>query len=348
MKNWISIFSLLIIFSCKEEISIGTPNAQDILVVEGEVSDEPGTSYVKLSTTSSIDGLGANVLGIGAFVEVLDADGNSYVLKETVSGGIYEPDDNFKGTIGRSYAVHIILNNGYEYRSDFDRIRAPIKIQTLNVIYTEEAVEIDEFSTQRNRFHQLELIIPNSSSNQYFKIDSKGYAERSIFIPECFFTCPWPDDYVWVTTCWQVFNNMGNDLLVGSNQNIASDLFSYKANKIDLDSKGRFVGETKILSLSPSTFLYWQRLRSQLSQKGTMFDPPFQPVQGNIKPINHENRALGNFQAVSITTSDIFCIDRSEFKVTFDVFTASYPDRICIDIHSPGVEDLPFRFQECF
>ncbi len=345
-KSWISIITLLLILSCKEEISIGVPNTDDLLVVEGEVSTELGSSYIKLSTTSSLNGLGENVLGTGALVEILDDDDNTYVLKETSSAGLYKPEGGLKGIRGVSYAVHIILTNGDEYMSDFDKISAPISLITTNTEYAEEVIEIDRFRSEKRRFHQLELQVPNSDTPMFFKIDTKGYSEQFVGFPECLLTCPWPDDYDFRLSCWRIIERVGNDIFVGSNQNITGDSFSYKANKVDLDSKGRYVGEIKVSSLSPNAFLFWQKINSQLKQKGTMFDPPFQPIPGNINSINHGKKVLGYFQTVSITT-EVFCIYRSDLRLAYSQITADYPDFLCIDIHAPAVEDLPIALTEC-
>jgi hypothetical protein len=347
MKIHISIFFLLLIISCKEEISVDTPHVVDLLVVEGEVSSEQGSSYVKLSTNTSINGLGENALGKGAFVEILDNSGNSYLLKETSSAGLYKPEDDFKGTIGVSYMVHIVLHNGDEYQSDFDEVSLPVGLISSKAEYEEEIIEIDKFNSRTNAFYQLELILSNPEMPKYFKVDTKGYSEQFVGHPDCFRKCPWPDDFDFRLSCWRIIERIGNDIFIGSNQNIVGDSFSYNANRVGLDSKGRFVGEIKLSSLSADSFLYWKKLTSQLNQKGTMFDPPFQPIQGNINPVNHSNRALGHFQAVSITTG-VFCINRSGIKITYDLFVANYPEPLCIDIHAPAIEDLPLNLMECF
>jgi len=55
MKNYIhlSLFALLFLGACKEEIDIEIPNAEPLLVVEGSVTTEPDSSFIRLTLTSN-------------------------------------------------------------------------------------------------------------------------------------------------------------------------------------------------------------------------------------------------------------------------------------------------------
>lgn len=112
-KPSVSKFLLLLIasagfISCEKVIDVDTKDAEKKYVVEAVVTDQPGKSVVKLSTTKNLSetnefpGIG------GATITINDNAGNNYVFQETTSGIYTNP--TFIGAIGKTYLLEVKVN----------------------------------------------------------------------------------------------------------------------------------------------------------------------------------------------------------------------------------------------
>lgn len=108
MKFRIILFSLLslVIVSCQEKITIDIPNAEPLLVVEGEVTTELDSSFVKLSLSSNYYSSDPYPIVKNAVVNVNNVP---FVYNETLR--IYKPAPGFIGTKNTSYNLNISYNN---------------------------------------------------------------------------------------------------------------------------------------------------------------------------------------------------------------------------------------------
>ncbi|MTI38000.1 DUF4249 family protein, partial [Fulvivirga lutimaris] len=241
--------------------------------------------------------------------------------------------------------VHIVLDNGLEYESDFQTMPEPLRLGDIKVDYIEEELIIDKFTSQKKRYHQPAIEIKNTNDQLYFNLNVAGYSE--MFVKTSIISCPIEDGADFRFSCWKILENIGNEIVIGTNENIESSSFFATTNGIPVDSKGRFVGTIEINSITADSYLFFQQIVDQLAQTGTMFDPPFSPITGNIKPLNSSTPALGYFHTMS-SLKETFCIVREDISLTTDLPFACYPDILCIDIFDPAVEDLPQELIECF
>ena len=91
---------------CVKHFIPGINQDQDLLVVEGLITDQSGKSNVKLTASTPL-GMRSEAKPLnGCDVIVSDNFGNNYSLHES-QDGIYTPDRTFEGIIGRSYTLHI-------------------------------------------------------------------------------------------------------------------------------------------------------------------------------------------------------------------------------------------------
>lgn len=108
-----------------------------LIVVEGLISDDPGSMKVKLSYTASLYSESLNVVDeyppvSGAEVLIHDDQGNTFLLIEN-EPGLYEPaDENAHGITGNSYYLAIRTREGKQLES--------------SMVLMEESPEIDEIS----------------------------------------------------------------------------------------------------------------------------------------------------------------------------------------------------------
>ena len=130
-------FTLLFVAtSCVEEYwpEIDS-NSNQLLVVDGKITNFPGPYTVKLSLSSTLLDT-AFIPQTLAKVTILDDQGNQEVLIENYPG-IYQTSlGGIQGVIGRSYKINIVLNNGNTYESDYEKLLSPVEIE--DVLYEQE------------------------------------------------------------------------------------------------------------------------------------------------------------------------------------------------------------------
>jgi Domain of unknown function (DUF4249) len=137
MRFFIPILSALIILSgCQDHVKLNFSRVDKRLVVEGTITNNAGANYINLSYSAKYtyqpDAAGAASRTVtGAFVSVSDDSGNRYIFKEN-SPGLYVSDSaEFKGTVGRSYVLHINTPDGKIYGSKAERLNAAVTIDSL-------------------------------------------------------------------------------------------------------------------------------------------------------------------------------------------------------------------------
>ncbi len=122
------LLSLPFLFiSCEKVIDIDYNSQNSQLVIEGNITDQAGPYFVKLSKTVKFDESNSFPPVIGAGVRITDNLGNTEILAETTSG-VYSTSV-MKGATGRTYTLHVNIN-GLEYSAQ-SIMHAPVPIDKL-------------------------------------------------------------------------------------------------------------------------------------------------------------------------------------------------------------------------
>ncbi|MBN2174971.1 MAG: DUF4249 family protein, partial [Bacteroidales bacterium] len=123
--------SLLILSSCTEEYWPDLGEKYDeLLVVEGMVTNAPGPYTIKLTQSTSIR-YPREIPLTGYGVIISDNAGNSETLTETEEGTYTTAPGGIQGVVGRSYKLTIHGLNGTTYESGFEKLTPPVAIDTL-------------------------------------------------------------------------------------------------------------------------------------------------------------------------------------------------------------------------
>lgn len=131
MKKYFFIAIVFIAASCEEVVRIELPASQNLVVVEGWVTNTLENQYVRLSISNPfLDE--QNLVPIeNAGVVVQSRTGNTF--QYAYEGiGIYRSITPFAGLEGTEYRVRILLDNGEEIRSSWERMAEAVPILSLN------------------------------------------------------------------------------------------------------------------------------------------------------------------------------------------------------------------------
>jgi hypothetical protein len=115
MKSFIFLFSMMILFtSCEKVIELDLENTEPTLVIEGNITNQPGPYYVKLTKTLPFDQSSIYPGVENAQVIISDNMGISDTLKYT-ENGIYATS-KLEGVAGRTYTL-VVQSEGKTYKA---------------------------------------------------------------------------------------------------------------------------------------------------------------------------------------------------------------------------------------
>src|SRR5690606_37805352 len=122
----IYLITPLVLFSCIEPIEIESIDFQDMLVVEGVITNEFKYQEIRLSRTYNIEN-DSIVLENNACVWVEGSEGSNYTFTQN-SEGVYITNLEFEAVPNIEYPLFITTNSGDEYNS------SPVKLSPLSEI----------------------------------------------------------------------------------------------------------------------------------------------------------------------------------------------------------------------
>ena len=127
LKIYFVLITGLFLMSCEKVIDVDLKDAQPRLVIEGNVTSEPGPYVVSLSKSGSYFDYNTLERVQNGVVTIKDEDGNAEVLTE-VSPGIYHTE-NMQGMENTNYTIQVI-SEGETYTAN-EYLPNKIEIDTL-------------------------------------------------------------------------------------------------------------------------------------------------------------------------------------------------------------------------
>lgn len=179
MRNTINkIFALisgiLLLSSCEQVIELDLRDSDARIVIEGSITDEPGSCRVRVTQVVNYDAPNTPNTISGASVSIID-NGVSYVMEETEPGTYEVPD--LTGVPGHTYQL-VVVANGNNYTST---CAMPQKIEIDTAYLDLEVFFIDTNLTTNFEFQDI-AGVPNYY--RYIIEDSDKDNNRSILIDD--------------------------------------------------------------------------------------------------------------------------------------------------------------------
>jgi hypothetical protein len=306
--------------SCVEEYwpELST-EANQMLVVDGKISNFSGPYTVKLSYSSSINQEVDNPT-TSALVSLVDNLGNTENLVEISPGNYSSSTGGMQGIIGRSYKIKIQLSNGKKYESDFEELKQVVEVENLAV---EESVQLADNDLESNQ------------EGYQFYINSKlASSAKTFFYWEIEETYEYHSDYriifLYRGRRYPVtqYNPYGLAKVINEDTlfycwktRIVPERFTYSTEYLSspiiknlplhfipfTDDRLRYKYSILVnqYSISENAYTFLDQLNKQNNNQDALFTTlPFQ-VRGNIKNVDDSNEAvMGFFMAASGTKSN--------------------------------------------
>jgi hypothetical protein len=308
-KSVISLFVISTLFTCIDPYVPKLKGYDSLLVVDGLITDANSSYSIKLTRTSQdVNSIPAIVSD--ATVSVSDDVGNTNFLNYS-GNGVYKSDSTtFRGTVGRTYVLHITTPEEEEFTSE------PCLMQSVPDIYSIYFARDEELTNNGTENQSGVRIYLNSKGNDI----NKYY--RWTFDETWKFKVPNPKLYDYVHTqfpmspvftpvsdvkefCWKF--SKSNDILIRSiNEGQSNIIEKQPIYFIPTEKSDRLLIQYSILvkqySISKNEFDFWNNLKQINETGGDIFARQPYSVLSNINSVNNSNkRVLGFFQVSAVS-----------------------------------------------
>ena len=320
IKHLVTGIILLLTASCIDPYHPQLKESQELLVVNGMVTDVPGEYTVEISRSVPFDE--PVFLPVRhCVVEVTDNLGSTVAYTET-SPGIYTAylDSDFLGT-GRAYQLYVKTPDEREYFSEYDSLIACPRIDKL--YYELERRGGEEPGTFINGL-------------QFF-VDVKGSSKESgnflWKLEETWeYTASYTIQYIWDGTELKSFYPIDSlyycyktlpvrEVYAASTRYLTqNELIKYPLVYVSDESNRLWMTYSLLVeqySLSSDAYFYWDKLKKQISGQGGLYEiQPF-TSEGNIyNPDDPDELVLGFFYASQIKRTRIMVDKPFDYKRT--------------------------------
>ncbi|MFW6277499.1 MAG: DUF4249 domain-containing protein [Prolixibacteraceae bacterium] len=332
---------LFLVSSCIEPYKPVLERGEEeyILVVEGLITNQPGSFEVKLSRSVPVDTTINSLPERGAHVMVTADSGNIYDFYEADPRIYKSTDNNAKAAHGREYQLIITDFEGNTYESSLVKMEPTPDIKRIYWKETSKNVFADNEVFQEKGINiYIESEEPASETYYYkwdftetWKTEMPNYVKVISGIEgikEVFVKIPQEKKHCWVTRPSAAV--LVKSLRQQEQTKIDSFLVKHIPENLDL-LYIRYSIEVKQYCLDKEMYDFWNNLKKFNEEIGTMFDQVPYSIYGNITCCeNEEKKVLGYFDAAEVKTKRIF-IDKSEHRVP----VVNYYDR-CVYVGIPN------------
>ena len=269
MNRFTSIILILTaIISCEKVVIVELPPSQDIVVVQGWLSDSLGNQSIRVTRSNGFADEN-QVAGIENAQVIVQARSGEVFNYSYRNNGFYDADLPYRGANGTEYRVRIVLDT-IEIRSEWDQMPEVVSIGML---------QVDSFEEND----------PNNSNQQI-----------TIFYPKITTTDPTSVDnyYRWIFYKNGELFNDPEPITIQNDRLFDGNLIPNNFQIFDYDSGDEMTVELQ--SISESSHNYLSLLKSQITTLGTSSGTTPAIVTGNLFFVGDDSRqVLGYFGAVS-------------------------------------------------
>jgi hypothetical protein len=317
---------LALLGGCREPFTPKIDEFQEVLVVEGRITDDPTGSQVTLSRSY---GFGQDEVKpvTGAGVIISEAGGTSHQLTETAPGVYRTNPAVFVGQAGKTYQLALSLPDGKRYLSEPQTLLLSPPIDSLSFEY-----QIRPTSDPDLDVEGVQIFVDTRGTDEGPRNFQWEYDETwEFFVPFPIFerwewtnpprTVPIGADEQ-TRHCWQ--SDIGTGIHVGTSRGLSQNTISKFPMAFVGSREGKFAWtysiRVKQYALSDEEYSFLKVMQQNTETTGSLFDPIPAEVRGNIREEgNPETPVIGFFGASTLQEKRLF-IDRQELPENAGLF----------------------------
>lgn len=362
LKTSIMIFVIhLLMSSCIKEYWPDLKDGSDnLLVVDGKITNEKPPYTIQLSRTSSLQNP-EFIPETGADVYIVDITGMQEYCQE-ISEGIYQTSGNgMQGIVGNKYKLFVQTKSGSVYESEFEELLAPVGVNS--VTYAEETHYVENTGNQQQKGYQFYIttdVAPADDNYYYWELEETyeyHSAYNIIFYYNGFYV---PPDAAHPLGLPRTINE--DTLYYCWKTALVKERFSYSTEYLntpvienlplhfipfgDERLQQKYSLLVKQQRISSEAYNFMKALEEQNSDQGGLItSQPFQ-VRGNMRcKSNQEETTLGYFMAAGVSDAErIFVKAPYYYHLQCGADTSTYNIKRYIEISKPDIWPLYFTY----
>jgi hypothetical protein len=327
---------LILLFNrCKEPyIPPVTQGNNGYLVVDGTIVNGADSTIIKLSRTRNLSDTALSSPEYGAQVMVVGESSEVYPLQD-LGNGRYAVDQLSLNN-NEKYQLKIISGNGKEYLSDPITVKLTPPIDSVSWVPDTSGLQIyvtthdPQNNTKYYRWDYTETWQYHTNYETSFDVVNGLVVPRSELIFKC----------------WS--SNNSTDIKIGTSIKLSQDLiYLYPIQFVALGSERlstRYSILVRQYAISADTYNYFQNLRRNTEQVGTLFDAQPSQLPGNIHcTTSPDEPVLGFIDASTLQEQRIFIDDGSVIGLHY---TPYYNDQNCMISSFSNPDSLSYYFPD--
>ncbi|GAB3240009.1 DUF4249 domain-containing protein [Hymenobacter seoulensis] len=318
-------FLLLLLSSCVQEyLPEVIDAANNYLVVDGFINGN-GTTTIQLARSVKLSEKSSYPAETNAAVFIENQAGRRYPLQEVKQGIYTSPSQELPS--GQNYRVHIRTRQGRDYASDYVLLKQTPAIDQVEGRLQPDGVQIylsahDESNqTQYYRWRYEETWeFTSAYESRYRYIGNNTVVRRT--------------DNVY--NCWRT--EISTAVTTTSTVRLSQDAVrDFRLTFIPSNAE-RFKSKYSILvrqyALSQEEFDYWEAVKKNTENIGTLFDPLPSQIQGNVYCLSDEQEPVLGFVGATTEVQKRIFIGRNSLPFEWRVRDEAYK-------HCTGLDTYP-------
>jgi hypothetical protein len=304
----IFLVSLVLAVACKEKYTppVITAANEKFLVVEGYINIGQDSTVITLSHTRDISDTAPPLPEPGASVMVQSDAGGSYALTDEGNGSYYIP--YIAGSATAKYRLAITTSAGLQFLSDYVKTKQSPPIDSINWEQQNDGVHIyanshdDAGNTLYYKWDYIETYEYHAPFESNFDVVNGAIVPR--------------DASNEIFKCWRTLQS--TNVYIASTARLSKDVV-YKSELVFIPSSTEKLGVlysilVKQHTLTPEGFNYWQTLRKNTENLGSLFDAQPSQLQGNIHCVNDPSVVTVGFITASTVQQQRIFIPRNQLN----------------------------------
>lgn len=305
--------------SCIDEYWPDVDKYENLLVVEGGITNAPGPYTIKISKSLALENSGY-IPYSGCILKISDEDGSSETLVE-LETGIYSTIANgIHGQIGNRYKLSIITPKGKEYESSYEELIKPVLIDDVYAEIEYHSNPGFDYPQVGYQFYVDAAETLNDTSFYLWNMEATFHYQSDYFI-----RWYWngrlrefhPIDSLY--NCWYTYKN--NEIYTyNSTSLVTNKLERFPLNFVNTETKQLTVKYSLLVNqhtIGKSAYQYWNAIEEQNSEQGSLYSHQPYQIRGNMMNINDNNESvLGYFMVSGVDIRRVF-VDRIDAPFYF-------------------------------
>lgn len=326
-----TLLIILITSGCITKFTPEIDENQNLVVVEGLITDQPEVYRIKLSRSLPLGTKPTPRPLKGCTVTVSDNLGQIYNFTESKTvAGTYESNiATFRGVVGRKYTLHIKTNNATPTHYSYESVPVELKaVPPVDSLFYEK-VTIKEESN---------LSGPEEGSQIYLNThDPAGKCRfyRWEYVETWKFILPYP---VTNQVCW--ITNNSTEIEIKNTSVLAEDRVTRFPIRFISNQTDRLSVRYSILvnqySLSDAEYTYWEKMLNISQNVGGLYDITPASVIGNISCVENPGEQVLGYFSVSAKTSKRIYIQET-FRGLINLYYDCPTDTVFGNAPIPGL-----------